>query len=379
MMNNDYCHIPNCEYKYNEWLLPLTAYAGLVLPFFLPSIISNLIKPVGIGISLLFIIRSKKVVFRASHFFLLAYAFVMFIALVRAQNSAGYSSSISYIIYIVYAFCYTAVDHKEESVERLIRCCYIAGVTFATIAAICNPLWGTGTMNRTYLRMLNISMNANKVAYTSAIGISTLPYILLDERGLKRGLIKHLPAIIVMIYALLLTMARGPFLSSIASFAILFYGLIRRYAKRSFLYTVLLVSVCAIGISMAYKYMPEDQITRLMTAESYQDANGRFEMFGEAVATVNNIAFGEGAGIWSALGHSSKIHNLFIDVFVETGLLGVGMLIALLIASLIRVRSIELLSIAAPMVVYALVESGDDYIFWVPLILISLLTYKKTV
>lgn len=361
------------ETGYSGWLLPLTAYAGLVLPFFLPAIVSNMIKPFGIMIALYHIMRSKRIVFKASHFFLLIYALLVFIAMVRSQNSSSYASSIGSILYVGYAFCYLSVEHTRKSIERLISCCFYAGTAFALIATISNPLWGTGAMERTYLRMFSRVMNSNQIAYISAIGLSTLPYILLDEHGLKKHWMKYLPAIMLMFYVLLLTMSRGAFISSIAAVAVLFYDLIRRYSKRSFIYTFVLLSVCAVGISLVFKYMPEDQFSRLMSKDSYEDASGRFDMFEEAISMVNNPVFGEGAGVWQARGHSLKIHNFFIDIFVETGILGVSVFALPLIMLFASVRRMDVLCIAAPMVISAMVESGDDYIFWVPYILSMLL------
>ena len=112
-----------------------------------------------------------------------------------------------------------------------------------------------------------------------------------------------------------------------------------------------------------------------MSKESYQDDSGRFDMFDEAIAMVNNKVFGEGAGAWRAMGHSVKIHNLFIDVFVESGIVGVGVLGMLLITVFTGIRRMDMLSIAAPMIVTAMVESGDDYNFWIPFILCVLLAY----
>lgn len=361
------------EGGYSGLLLPLTAYTGLVLPFFLPSSISTMIKPLGVLLSLFYIVRSKRIVFSVNQFFLLVYAFVVFIAMIRARDGAGFSSSISNIIYIAYAFCYLAVEHKKNSVERLLMYCYYAGVTFAIVAAISNPLWGTGIMDRTYLRMANRLMNSNQVAYIVVIGLSTLPYLLLDEQGLKRHWFFYLPAVVVMIYVLLLTMSRGPFLSFIVTLVVLFHDVMKKYAKRSFVYIVFVLTVCGVVFLLVDEYMPEDQMARLLSKESYQDASGRLDMFDEAVAVVHNTVFGEGAGAWRAAGYKGKIHNLLIDVYVEMGVVGVAALGLVLSTLFLRIRRAALLSIVAPMIVSSMVESGDDYIFWIPYILSMLL------
>lgn len=343
--------------------------AGVVLPFFLPGTISNLLKPVAMLFCLFIILKKQKGIIKIQfeHICLLVLSAMYFIALIRSLGTDGVTGTISYILYLLFViFSISCVLDKSE-VKSFVWLLYVSTAVFSLCVAISNPMWSSNIYNRTSLNVLWISMNSNQIAYVSLIGFALVPYML-DNQNSGKGRIFHLIVACIFAYIILLTISRSAFLAFLAICFLYLISLLKRYrgVKKIGLF-VLLCILSAAAIVAAFKFLPEDQLTRLLSENAYSDSNGRIEMYADAINAVSNPLIGNGPGTYTG---SGKIHNTVIKVYFETGIIGAVLIAALLcklIFSSVQNPSIYLVVV---LLFQAMLESGDAYTFWVLIILI---------
>ena len=136
---------------------------GIVLPFLLPSVISNFIKPLAICWYLYIIVKKQKgrLLFSFEHKSIVILLMLYLIALIRAGGTDGVSSTISYIMYLLFAFFSIEIQLNRKQVDSFISLMYLSSAFFSIIVALSNPLWSTNIYNRTMLNVLWIRMNSN--------------------------------------------------------------------------------------------------------------------------------------------------------------------------------------------------------------------------
>lgn len=100
-------------------------------------------------------------------------------------------------------------------------------------------------------------------------------------------------------------------------------------------------------ITLAYKYIPE-AISRRLSSISVEDSSlsGRFTFYGDALKIIKDYPIlGTGGGGWKAIYkayqsyeyYTTEVHNFFLQLWVETGTVGILALVALCITAFISV------------------------------------------
>lgn len=101
-------------------------------------------------------------------------------------------------------------------------------------------------------------------------------------------------------------------------------------------------------ITLAYKYIPE-AISRRLSSISVEDSSlsGRFTFYGDALKIIKDYPIlGTGGGGWEAIYrayqsyeyYTTEVHNFFLELWVETGTVGLLTLAALCITALMTVH-----------------------------------------
>lgn len=342
--------------------------AGIVLPFLLPSVISNLIKPLAICCYLYIIVKKQegRLLFTFEHKSIIVLLMLYVIALIRAGGTDGVSSTISYILYLLFAFFSIEIQLTRRQIETFICLIYLSSAAFSIMVALSNPLWSTNIYNRTMLNVLWIRMNSNQIVYVSLIGIALIPYML-DNKKVFKNTLFHLPLILIYIYIVLLTMSRSAFLCLISIICIYILELLSKYKGTKKI--AIIISVFTVALASLYiidNFIPAAQLARLFEKDAYSDSSGRTSMYIEAINAVQNPLWGSGPGTYA--GHG-KIHNVFIKMYFEIGIVG-AIVLALIVLKLL-LKSIKNYGKFVFLVLFfqAMLESGDAYTFWVPLIL----------
>lgn len=372
MLTENKIYIDRFSNVYNGWVLPLSAFVGLTLPFFIPTFISIWIKPIAVLAAALFVKKycNGKIFISGSSALLALMMLIYIFSVLRAVNISDGIDAIGNLLCMLYAYSYISIEHSRECVKRLIYACFAAGLIFAIIAAISNPFFGTTALTRTSLYMFSIRMNSNQISYVVAIGVSVLPLLVVDKERLVKRWKFYTFSFLIMIYVVLLTMSRGAFVAVVATSCLLFYKILKTYSRKSIVFLCVGLILILTFILVLLKYMPQEQINRLFSIDSYSNTNGRADMYLLAIEEVKNPIFGGGASLWTG---SGKIHNAFINMYVETGIAGAGIMILLFSLEILKIRRLEILCISIPMLLQGMVESGDSYTMWVPFILVCLL------
>lgn len=356
--------------KYEGVVLPITVFLGLLIPFFVPNVISSLIKPIGIVFSLFYIIRTNQNIFKTKELILFIVFFGMYAGACIRYNESISAGAIGYLIYILYTACLVTVDYTKKCVTWFFHACFWSGGIFALFVAISNPFFEYNIYTRTNFWVLWQEINSNQIVYFVAIGLAAFPFMIQKTKPTFILKLMYVMFLLLMIYVILLTLSRGGFLCLSGILLLLLINLEWKYLRFDMKKCVVTTIVFLMIVIVAYHYIPFDQMDRILSAESYSDSNGRSEMFSEAIASVSNVFVGDGCDAWTG---NHKIHNIFISIFLQTGFFGLISFAFVVFYQIVNIRSIYALFFAVPMMVEAMVESGDAYTFWVPLFMISMI------
>lgn len=359
---------------YDGVIIPLTVFLGLLIPFFVPNLISSLIKPLGIIACIFYFISSKQNILKSLEQYLFLLFFSAYLCACCRYNEAISLGSIGYLLYILYAGSIITVDHSNRSIEKMVKACFWSGALFALFVSVSNPFFVYNIYTRTNLWVLWQEINSNQIVYFVAIGLASFPLLIKNNSISKGKRWCYISFIPIMIYVILLTLSRGGFLCLAGIVIVFVLDLEFSYIKRDVIKFFLSILILLAIFVLIYKCLPFDQMSRILSTDSYADTNGRSVMFTEALSSINNIIFGDGCDAWTG---SHKIHNIFISIFLQTGLIGLLFFVSLFIYEIVNIRCISSVYYLIPLMVESMVESGDAYTFWVPLIMISLINKRR--
>ena len=361
---------------YDGVVLPLTVFLGLLIPFFVPNVISSLIKPLGIIVCIYFFIVSKQHLFKSLEQYLFFVFFSIYLCASCRYNESISLGTIGYLLYIMYSATCVTVEHSEGSIEKTVKACFWSGALFALFVAISNPFFVYNIYTRTTFWVLWQEINSNQIVYFVAIGLAAFPILIKNKALSQKKRLIYVSLAVVMIYAILLTLSRGGFLCMACITILFILDTQSSYLKNNVLKNFVSVGLLILLAFILYKYLPFNQMSRILSADSYSDSNGRSVMFSEALSSINNVFIGDGCDAWTG---SHKIHNIFISIFLQTGIVGLVSFVSLLLYEIVNIRRVSSLYFLIPLFVESMVESGDAYTFWIPLVMISLLNKKKIV
>lgn len=350
------------------------AFVGLVLPFFLPPILSNGIKPVFI-VLLIFIGKHHLSAARCV-------AVTLFILAYTVGATFGWPSWFTRYVNIVsfsvlYMLC-SGIRFDETDCAFVLNCLFYAALLFSIIVSISNPListlYGIGRLN---VNMLFIQMNVDQVAYVITPGMIACFQKLLYKKSSSMTRVLEISSLFVMLYALLYTSCRGAFLAALGGILISFAPkLIRLLAKVK----IWRIAIIAIGVVLLFcllkNLLPEHWFTRLFSISSYSNTSGRIDTYKFAISLVDDWLIGNGTGYWSTVSNV-KIHNQFIWIYVETGAIGLACFFSMLLLPIMKNRSFLNLAYFFAALMQAMIESGDSYTFWTPFLLFCIISNSE--
>ncbi len=360
--------------RYDGFVLPLTVFLGLLIPFFVPFFISASIKPIGIITCVYIFFSSRQNIFKGLEQYLFFIFFSIYLCACCRFNGSVSVGAIGYLLYILYSAAYITINHSDKSIERIVKACFWSGSLFALFVTVSNPLFVFNVYTRTFFRVLWIQMNANQIAYFIVIGFAAFPIILRNNKDSKIKRLIYILLAIIMVYTIFLTLSRGGFICLMGISFLFILEVCSSKIKKNIASIIILLAYFIIISVVLYNIIPFDQMTRIFFLESYLDSNGRFDAFSNVFSSINNVFWGDGCDAWTG---TQKIHNIFISIFCQTGMIGLFSFAFLVLYEIINIRHFDSLYFSIPFIVEAMVESGDSYTFWIPLIMISLFNKRK--
>jgi O-antigen ligase len=174
----------------------------------------------------------------------------------------------------------------------------------------------------------------NTVGYLLAMSIPLCGYVLLAETGAWRGLAAV--SVIGQIFAMLLTYSRGAWLG-LAAALFVFAGLTKRW--KSLVAMLAALAICVIGLPSL-----RDRVFSVLRPSSDPAIRDRLQIARQAFQVgvehpILGVGYGRGRlkealrsryqGAPDERGPIWHTHNLYIELFAETGLLGLGAFVVL--------------------------------------------------
>ena len=351
-------------------------FIGMTLQFFLPSVVNNILKPLAILLMLLFAHREQmQFKFKLRHMFVTLLIIWYAVALFPGHET-GIIEFVNMFLYGMLFILLTSVELRKNEARLILKTLYFCAIFFSIMVIISNPLIGNLSVRQTNAKLLFIQINVNQIPYVILPGFAVEIqnfYYGIRKRRLLQGV-----CLILMIYAIIYPISRGAFVSLIAIFLLSIFSILANQLRRMKVLSVLaLIIGVVIGGVCVFNALPKVVKDRLLAPESYMDSSGRLDMYTEAIELVDNPIVGEGAGYWGA-SDETKIHNKFINIYVSTGLIGLGLFCCFLFGELFSSRNSLLYAIVASALIQAMLESGDSYTFWVPVTVVAVLNaYRR--
>lgn len=225
----------------------------------------------------------------------------------------------------------------------------VYGGYFIALSVLKNYSEGTFALNQ---RFSAVGMHPNDVPrlFGIAIPIAWALATEMDTSRINRVLNYAFP--VIALYVMLLTASRGGIASALPSFVYIIWTFRKASptVKGAFLVAALLIAV--VGVKKLGSSL-ETQLLRLTQTSDLADANGRIDIWRKgfdlaAKHPISGIGFGgfqeatRGDALQrDAFNEPLVAHNTYLSVFAETGAIGAGLFIALILSLFLYIRNIK--------------------------------------
>ena len=282
----------------------------------------------------------------------------------------GLTGAIAMLSWWICLLVCIVADRNEDEIRLLLNVLKWTCFACAVLIAVQNPPFSGGET----LLVGRVDINRNEIVERVLPGLM-LQLIQITRPGRAKPS-QYLMAAL-MIYTCLLPNSRGGFVSLAAAVGLILLEYSQRFQKEHggrFSGRLLLgAAVLLVGL---YVLLPEEYIARLWRFDEWDlDDTGRLSLWQDGIATVTDPLLGMGPSYYEL--HSTSrwrlygVHNMFIDIYIATGLIGL-VLIVLLFWSFAR-RDFLALAILSMPVARTMVEAGRSYGTWMILAILGIL------
>lgn len=229
------------------------------------------------------------------------------------------------LLMVVFSYFLSELELGNRLIETVINTTFLGSLSIGTLSLFNHTAY-LGVANRQVLLLFNTVLDPNNQAAFLAIGIAIALFKLFSNVRIYKK-VMYIMAIITNSYSILLTGSRGGLLTIV----ILIVLYILFFAK-SLKIKVLSIATISLIVYAAYRlaslYLPTDIFLRLFTFSTYGEGSGRTEIWNNALNYMrsNPIYYLIGSGwgaYWGLNGYKVMLHNTFLGIFFEMGLVGV--------------------------------------------------------
>lgn len=267
------------------------------------------------------------------HWLTLAFAsWVLLSNLWTVDNDATWDKSVSIVqLVAVPILCWELLDDRLR--YRQLATAFVAGSGVLMVSILLQTA-ANGASTRYRLS----GANPNDIAFTMSLTIALAWWASLrSERPLERMLLQL--SVPVALFTCLLTASRSALLTSAIALVLI------PLTADGFRASQRLALLCVAGAVVAFgpQLIPSGPLERLSTTStelSSGDLNGRTELWREAAdmidaAPVEGIGAGAARGViaGSLIGRESGLHNTYLEVAAELGLVGLGLFLLVLVSA----------------------------------------------
>lgn len=362
----------------------------IIFCFFEPYI-NALIGSIGkyfIFIVIIFFIMSYKIVkIEWFHMSIILWLTLKILSIFWASyNQIVQQHFISQIGMVILFITMTMVTFDSKFTNSIINSLLYSSFLLGFLCLFFSEPFG-GVITRQVLTILGAQMDPNNQSAFLIIGITISSYILINKKSKVSYCVFLIGVIIVNIYAMFLTGSRGGLVSLVLILLTLSLlsekgdKLISKQTIRNFIIILLIVLVTYF---LAKAFLPEKIFDRLFVISGYQGGSDRVNIWGNAIKIfIDNPLIGGGWGsYWGYNGYYIVIHNTFLSVLIDGGL--VGIILFFLPSLFIFVRSIKqqyvlpILILISGLAPSFFIDAINKRFFWNAIIVSMILVTSKS-
>ena len=291
---------------------------------------------VSIGLIIIYLLSSrKKFSVRFHHILIILWVFYGLLTLMWADFNEFtvqyFSTYLSMVTFFVFS---TSIRYTESEYNKILTFALIGTLIISLLLVFQQESYYSGSIvARKTVNLFGVKQDPNNIAATILVGVAiSLDRILRHKTRMKSRLL----ILIILITAIILTGSRGGFLSLLILIFIFLLMAHKSYdvqrIKISSRAGLLMIAVISLGVVLVF--IPDTLVNRIFDISSYASGSGRTELWNLAWNGIkNNILFGNGIAsqanyYLSYFGYAKGIHNTFLMVLFETGILGLSLFLA---------------------------------------------------
>lgn len=298
----------------------------LLLPLDFISIANSSVTKYLVIIPFLFslpALLTGKFKFNNLYFVLILYIINILISILYSVNSTlSFDRLVSVSTYFIIIIYFSSFKYTREDFTIIEKGLVYSGIVVLLLFLISNPF------DQGFRKTLVIFGNEQDPNYL--VGFLIYPFLYSFYNFVERKKIKSLIFITLYLIAVLLTGSRGGLVAII--FSALYLVIVRRKIK---IKSMLSFTVAAIAVIILLNYVvPSDILNRFTLDYTVDDSGaGRFLIWKETInvfmsSNTSRKMFGYGMGTVTVVGsHSSVSHNIWLDALIESGIIGVVILL----------------------------------------------------
>lgn len=267
---------------------------------------------------------NRKFKFKTYHKWYILWFIYKFITLLWTRDYSIFKVHVFSHIGMGMLFLYfTLIDFDKKTINGILKTTWILSGLIGVLSLFFNRPYYGGNTERTVLFLFGQEIDPNYQSALLLIGISISLYYLIN----KNHWIYSFIFLTINLYSIMMSGSRG---GLIGFFIILVVTIIIYFKKINFRKLIYFLFIGIIAFftikQIIYNYLPGTIYSRLFDLSTYEGGSGRifiwenaFELFSKGVYPLI------GAGWGSFYGYNdiySVVHNTFLSMLVEVGLLG---------------------------------------------------------
>ena len=281
------------------------------------------VKYLIIGVLVISLLTTKKIVLKKEHIFIFLWVFMYFLSIMYGGlNYITDTYSGTVLLMSIFCIIMSSIDFSKNEQKIIILFVKYLSFSLAFLGLFFTKQYRY-LNDRFVLTLFGVQMDPNDYSVYCLIGIVIAMYQLFST---KNNIIKLLINIIICFvncYVLLSTGSRGAFLSLIICFLLLLLEKFVLNKKQFFVIIACLILLILLFINKILPKLSSLTFDRLFN-DNYSDGSGRLILWKNAINLFSNHPiFGAGWGNYYGYnGIFQQVHNTYIAILADIGILG---------------------------------------------------------
>lgn len=315
------------------------------------------------------IATSRGLRLRPYHYILILWLGYKFASLLWTSGYKIFEThALSQVGFIGLLICLTALEDNEPTLIVLRQSSWVCSFILGVLSLFFSYAY-QGEANRQVLTIFKRQLDPNNIAAFLLIGISISMYYFMYE---KENRILHIATIIINAYATLMTGSRAALLAIgviVLGYILTMYN--PKTYRKSYMRIVPIVLIIIVAAIITFNFLPQDIADRLFIFEDYAGGNQRDVMWEYGLRIISDplrLMVGAGWGAYQANGGYSSLHNTFLSILCDVGIIGFCLLFIPIIYMIVKLlKNHDVLSFSmfiAGMVPSFFIEAINKRFFW---------------